>query len=285
MDGTYTIIDNNIFHDKDLNMQQAFVFMAIISYYNKKKGYAYPSYAKLKDRAKISDNRTLIKAIRYLEENGYIEREVVKGKGVKYQVIDKYGKCADVESLELHNTPSVELHQEENYTTCKVTPTPRVKLHDVPSVKLHVHQEENYTTTSTNTIINKTNNNTITKEKIKKEKGGINALIESYTDNTDLKECIEDFIKMRTAKKKPVTDRALKMLLDKLDNLETTDDRKIKVLEQSILNSWQGIFPLKEDNQGGVENNESCRRNAEEERAMAEYRREKGQWLIDNGYV
>lgn len=257
MDETYTIIDNNIFHDKDLNMQQAFVFMAIISYYNKQKGYAYPSYAKLKDRAKISDNRTLIKAIRYLEENGYIEREVVKGKGVKYRVIDKYGKCTDVESLELHNAHSVGLHQEENYTTCKVTPTPSVKLHDVPSVESHLHHVENYTTTSTNTITNKQILNTSTKEKVKKEKGGINVLIESYTDNTDLKECIKDFIKMRTAKKKPVTDRALKMLLDKLDSLETSNERKIKVLEQSILNSWQGIFPLKEENQGGNQDGSS----------------------------
>lgn len=38
------------------------------------------------------------------------------------------------------------------------------------------------------------------------------------------------------------------------------------------------------NNKGGNQD-ESHGRNAEEERAMAEHRREKGQWLIDNGYV
>lgn len=100
-----------------------------------------------------------------------------------------------------------------------------------------------------NTIINNTINNT----KKKKEKGGINTLIDSYTTNQELIECVKDFIKMRAAKKKPMTDRALKMLFNELDKLESTDERKIKVLEQSILNCWQGVFPLKED-KGGVNN-------------------------------
>lgn len=238
MDETYTIIDNNIFHDKDLNMQQAFVFMAIISYYNKQKGYAYPSYAKLKDRAKISDDRTLIKAIKYLEENGYIRREIRKGIGIKYYILGKYSNCKNTVPVNLQDVPTVELQ-------------------DVPTVILQDDPLENYSTTNTNTNTNKQILITNTKERIKKEKGGINALIESYTDNTDLKECIKDFIKMRTAKKKPVTDRALKMLLDKLDSLETSNERKIKVLEQSILNSWQGIFPLKEENQGGNQDGSS----------------------------
>lgn len=93
--------------------------------------------------------------------------------------------------------------------------------------------------------------------KNKKEKGGINALIDGYTTNEELKQCLKDFIKMRAAKKKQMTDRALKMLLNALDNLESTDERKIKVLEQSILNSWNGVFPLKEqkENQKKVDSN------------------------------
>ena len=85
----------------------------------------------------------------------------------------------------------------------------------------------------------------------KKEKGGINAIIASYTTNRELIDCIKDFIKMRAAKKKPVTDRALKMLFKELDRLESTDERKIKVLEQSIMNCWQGVFPLKDEKGGG----------------------------------
>lgn len=92
------------------------------------------------------------------------------------------------------------------------------------------------------------------KENNKKEKGGIDSLIFAYTDNQDLIECIKDFIKMRSAIKKPMTDRALKMLFKELDKLESSDERKIKILEQSILNCWQGIFPLKDINHNSESN-------------------------------
>ena len=53
---------------------------------------------------------------------------------------------------------------------------------------------------------------------------------------------------MRKGIKKPVTERALKGILNKLDKLATIDDIKIKILENSIENCWQGVFPLKKDN-------------------------------------
>ena len=37
---------------------------------------------------------------------------------------------------------------------------------------------------------------------------------------------------------------ALKMTLAKLDSLSSTDEGKIKILEQSIFNSWKGVFAI-----------------------------------------
>ena len=54
-------------------------------------------------------------------------------------------------------------------------------------------------------------------------------------------------LKMRKAIKSPVTDRALKGILNKLDELASDDKNKIGILEQSIINSWKGVFPLKQD--------------------------------------
>lgn len=51
---------------------------------------------------------------------------------------------------------------------------------------------------------------------------------------------------MRKAIKRPLTDRAMKGILNKLDNYTSDDLEKIEVLENSIVNCWQGIFPLKE---------------------------------------
>lgn len=82
------------------------------------------------------------------------------------------------------------------------------------------------------------------KDKNKKD-NGLNEIINSYTINENLKEPIRDFLKMRKAMKKPVTDRALTLILNKLDKLASSDNEKIEILNQSIENSWQGVFPLK----------------------------------------
>ena len=74
------------------------------------------------------------------------------------------------------------------------------------------------------------------------------AHFEKYTDNPHLIQTLQDFLKMRKTIKKPMTERAIKDLLSKLDKLVDTDQGKIDILEQSIFNSWQGIFPLKQDN-------------------------------------
>lgn len=92
------------------------------------------------------------------------------------------------------------------------------------------------------------------KEKSKKEKPLIyeehESLISSYTENEHLKEKIKDFILDRKDRKKPVTVRALEMLLKKLTELAQTDDEKIAVINQSIECGYQGFFEVK----GGYKN-------------------------------
>ena len=70
-----------------------------------------------------------------------------------------------------------------------------------------------------------------------------------YTSNSLLSDAIKDFISMRKQIKAPMTDRAIKLMLQKLDTLAQNDDTKIAVLNQSILNSWKGIFALKDQGQ------------------------------------
>lgn len=138
MEAKYTIIYNDILDNDDLSIQEQSILIAIKSYFNKEKGYAFPSYTQLKRRSKISDNRTLIKNINSIIKKGYIKKETVKGKGCKYYIVNVSGG----------------LHLVENYSKCKITPTPSVKLHEVHSGELHQHPVENYTTTNTNTITN-----------------------------------------------------------------------------------------------------------------------------------
>ncbi|GAA0082453.1 MULTISPECIES: phage replisome organizer N-terminal domain-containing protein [Clostridium] len=92
-------------------------------------------------------------------------------------------------------------------------------------------------------------------EKKKKKKGSkkegtkktYNTIIDEYTENEELKNTILEFIKMRTLIKSKMTNNALDLMLKNLDKLSNDDDIKIKILEQSIMNSWKGVFPLKQE--------------------------------------
>lgn len=57
-----------------------------------------------------------------------------------------------------------------------------------------------------------------------------------------------DFIEMRQRIKKPATDRAKWLIIGKLANIEAQHGHAPrKVLQQSIRNSWQDVFPLREE--------------------------------------
>ena len=68
----------------------------------------------------------------------------------------------------------------------------------------------------------------------------------AYVPDERLNGAISDFIEYRTKIKKPMTDRAVELLITELDKLAGTTDEQIEILNQSIVNGWQGVFPLKE---------------------------------------
>ena len=56
-----------------------------------------------------------------------------------------------------------------------------------------------------------------------------------------------EFIEMRQRIRKPATDRAKWLIIGKLANLEKAGHNTRHVLQQSIRNSWQDVFPLRSD--------------------------------------
>ena len=92
----------------------------------------------------------------------------------------------------------------------------------------------------------KTTQKTTQKKESKKEpRVSFDSLIDGYTENEELWEALRAYIQMRKAIKKPVTNRALELAFKKLDELARTDAEKTEVVNQSVMNSWQGLFPLK----------------------------------------
>ena len=77
-----------------------------------------------------------------------------------------------------------------------------------------------------------------------------------YPNDEKLDTTFKDYLAMRKKIKKPMTDRAVDLAIKKLETLSSGDnDLAIKILEQSIMNSYQGLFPLKENNntKGGID--------------------------------
>lgn len=60
------------------------------------------------------------------------------------------------------------------------------------------------------------------------------------------------FVEMRKRSKAPLTDQAIKLALGELEKLRAQGHDPASVLNQSTMNAWKGIFPLKEANGGRV---------------------------------
>lgn len=93
-----------------------------------------------------------------------------------------------------------------------------------------------------------TNKNDKNDNNVKNDKN----IYSGYTTNPDLLQALNDFEKMRNKMKKPMTDRAKKMLLNKLHELDNSDTMKISLLEQSILKGWTDVYELKEGANAGL---------------------------------
>ena len=68
--------------------------------------------------------------------------------------------------------------------------------------------------------------------------------------DADLLSALQGFEEMRVKIKKPMTDRAKKLLLTELVKLAVDRDTQIAILNQSITRCWAGVFALKDDRGG-----------------------------------
>ena len=86
-----------------------------------------------------------------------------------------------------------------------------------------------------------------------------------YPDDEKLNQAFADFVEMRKKIKKPMTERAVTLAMNKLKKLSEVpfadsmdNDLAIQILEQSTMNCWQDLYPLKDSNNkksgnGGVD--------------------------------
>ena len=221
----YAIIPANVRYDKDLVPNAKLLYGEITALCNE-KGYCWASNQYFAELYNVSD-RTIKNWISQLADKGYIQRSVKYREGTK-----------EIEQRKLF------IGRENNFTTPgNYVPDPRENNFTTPS-------EKNFL--DNNTSINNTFNNTdIYKGKKKQKSETVKSIIADYTENKDLQDALHDFVDMRTKARKPLTARAMKLSLNKLNELALDDVTKIAIVNQSIVHSWLTFYKLQNNNNGG----------------------------------
>ena len=167
----------------------------------------------------LNSAHTLIENRNLLKRLGFIEfKQGKKGQPTLYRLNDM---CEEKGALSALNTaPQTALETASNST-----------LNTAPQTA-HIYRQETMTKTK--------------KEKCKKEKAPSFSFSE-YTENAELIEALEGFVEMRKKIKAPLTEHAFSLLLKKLDGMGNTDEEKAAIVNQSVMNSWKGLFPLKQE--------------------------------------
>lgn len=72
-----------------------------------------------------------------------------------------------------------------------------------------------------------------------------NEIIDDYTENEELRKVLREHLKTRKLKRSSLTNQAIILGLKKLDTLANTDEEKILIVQNSIMNGWTEFFALK----------------------------------------
>lgn len=86
-----------------------------------------------------------------------------------------------------------------------------------------------------------------TKKKKKSAKADFDEMINSFSENKDLRDALLAFIEMRKKINKPMTVRALELNLKTLGKLTEDASRQIDIVNQSIEHGWQTFYDLKDN--------------------------------------
>ena len=211
---------------KELGLEEAITLGELASeydYWNNKNeiedGYFYSTIENIEEKTTLTAYKQR-KCLENLKNKGIIDIQI---RGIPAK---RYIKINEEKVIEIFNNKLL-----KNLTTgCK-------KISQLEVKKLN----------GNNNIINNNINKNIKKEKNKKRKTFEEVLAENNCSE-ELESSIRDFIDMRKTIKKPMTSKALELLIKNLDKLTNLEEEKIAILNQSIEHGWQTVYPLKTNN-------------------------------------
>ena len=218
----FGILPANVRYDKKLKPMEKILYTEITALSNS-KGYCYATNSYFANLYDVHKN-TAGTWINNLEKLGYIKSRIIYETGTK-----------NVKERQLFIvTPineKIDTYQQK----------------DCDPINEKIDTPINEIIEDNNTRINNTSSN---KKKInKKEK----VEIESVYKSKEFKKAFYDFVDMRKSIKKPATNKAIEMIIIKLEKVNN-EEQAIKMLERSIINNWQDVYEIQERGNNGSKN-------------------------------
>ena len=165
-----------------------------------------------------------LKAVKDLSLVAYVFNSITDSKGINETVIEFINRHKDIKDINNDNDNDND-NDNERYV--------HESYHESSEIAENQQKIE-----IDESLTNRTTNRTTNRQK--KE-------VVYYPNDEKLNQTFADYVAMRKQIKSPMTDRAVELAISKLEKLSGGDnDKAIAILEQSIMNSWKGLFELKE---------------------------------------
>ena len=215
----YTVMANYHFRDKNLSLKAKGLLSMMLSLPDG-WGYSVEGLVKLSSDGRDSINATL----QELEKHGYLKRGRVRDAN------GKLGQAVyDIFERPITGFPTLE------------KPTQGKPTQENPTL---------LNTNKLNTKVLNTNNKKVSKAQSKPVEN-FDSIIQKSTESTELREALVEFVKFRKLIKKPMTNKALELIIAKLNKLGQSDRERVAILNQSIERGWAGVFSLKDEEPQG----------------------------------
>ena len=230
MDYPFLTIPMAIIEDERLNNAQMILYGFLFSLVQK-EGYCWATNKYLADKLNITPS-TVARHLGALEECGHIRREVIRD--ANNRVISRKIYLETIFAKEEPAENDGETQETDAQNEVKGVPAdlqggPRKSSKNLPA-DLQGGPRKN------------------------RKENNITEYITEYINNKSMRPRVRDalvqFCEMRLEmekrdKRKPFTISAFKLIVQRLDQIASTDEEKIAILNNSVMNNWQGVFPLK----------------------------------------
>jgi len=196
------------------------VLLALFSYRGKVTELVFPSLDALADRSLIKDKTRVSKITTSLANKGWLTK---KKKG--FTGCNQYTMCMPERLTNLDSETNLALETNLDADT---------NSNLAPETKYDVGTRDQVQVTDQ--LTNHVN-------KPIKKKSSIALVIPEWLDG----ELLNDFIDMRKAKKNPMTQKAISLLINKISEAFNDGHDTTKMLENAIVGGWQSVYTPKDD--------------------------------------